>query len=193
MLKASRLTALLVLASLLSGCTGALIVGGATGISMAHDRRTAGTYVEDQNIELKAMNELAKDKTISSKAHVSVTSYNRIVLLSGEVLDEPMRTRAMELVRRVSNIRKIHNELVVAKPSTLSRRSKDTWITTKIKTRLFSIKRKDFDPSRVKVVTERGTVYLMGLVTREEASDVVDLVRNIKGVHKVVKIFEYTN
>ena len=193
MLKASRLTALLVLASLLSGCTGALIVGGATGISMAHDRRTAGTYVEDQNIELKAMNELAKDKTISSKAHVSVTSYNRIVLLSGEVLDEPMRTRAMELVRRVSNIRKIHNELVVAKPSTLSRRSKDTWITTKIKTRLFSIKRKDFDPSRVKVVTERGTVYLMGLVTREEANDVVALVRNIKGVHKVVKIFEYTN
>jgi osmotically-inducible protein OsmY len=193
MFNAIRMTALLVLASILGGCTGALIVGGATGISMAHDRRTAGTYVEDQNIELKAMNELAKDKNISSKAHVSVTSYNRIVLLSGEVLDDAMRTRAVELVRRVSNIRKIHNELVIAKPSTLSRRSKDTWITTKIKTKLFNIKRKNFDPSRVKVVTERGTVYLMGLVTREEAADVVELVRKVAGVRKVVKVFEYTN
>ncbi len=191
MIRPTRFIALLTLAAMLSGCTGALIVGTATGIQMAHDRRTAGTFVEDQNIELKALNELAKDREIAEKAHVSVTSYNRIVLLSGEVHDQAMRERAERLVRRVRNIRRIHNELVIAKPSTLSRRSKDTWITTKIKTRLFRVKRKDFDPTRVKVVTERGTVYLMGLVRRAEAKEVVDAIRDTSGVRKIVKVFEY--
>ena len=177
---------------LLQACAPAVVVGGGTAAMAVHDRRTAGDFIEDQNIEFKAYNRISADKELSSRSHISVTSYNRVVLLTGQTPTPELRARAEELVRGIRNVRRVHNELTIAAPNSLGVRSTDTWITTKVKTALFRIdKLPDFDPTRVKVVTENGTVYLMGLLTPEEAEAVVDVVRQIKGVQRVVKIFEY--
>jgi osmotically-inducible protein OsmY len=178
-------------ASLLQGCAGAIVAGGATGASVIHDRRTAGTVLEDQNIEFKAMDALASDQELRAQAHISATSYNQVVLLSGEAPTQELRARAEALVAKIPKVRRVHNEVVIAAPSGMSARASDSWITTKVKTSLFEVKLKDFDPTRVKVVTENGIVFLMGLLTRQEADAVVDVVRQVSGVQRVVKIFEY--
>ncbi len=174
----------------LSGC-GVLVVGGtATAAGVVHDRRTAGTVVEDQAIELKAYEVL--DSQRLANAHVNVTSYNNNVLLSGEVPDESTREWVEERVAEVEKVRQIHNELAVAPPSSLGSRSNDAWITTKVKTSLVRISGlPGFDPTRVKVVTERGSVYLMGLVTQAEGDAAASVARQIAGVQRVVKLFEY--
>ncbi|NIP73384.1 MAG: BON domain-containing protein [Gammaproteobacteria bacterium] len=181
----------LAVAPVLQGCAGAILAGGVTAANIAHDRRTAGSFVEDQNIELKASSELASDKELEQQTHVKVISYNQVVLLTGQAPSQELRSRAESLVRTVPKVRRVHNEIQIASPSALSARSSDTWITSKVKVRLFRIEMKNFDPTRVKVTTSNGTVYLMGLVTRAEADAVVDVVRKIEGVQRVVKIFEY--
>jgi len=179
--------------SVISGCAPAVIVGG-TAINAAHDRRTLGSFVEDQNIELKGYDALSKVEGMDEQANVSITSYNGVVLLSGQTPTPEMSRQAEDAVRNVPKVRKIHNELSIAAPSSIGIRSSDTWVTTKVKTNLFKVdNHKNFDPTRVKVVTENGTVYLMGIVNRTEADDVVAVVRKIKGVQRVVKIFEYMN
>jgi len=179
--------------AILSGCAPALLVGG-TAVNAAHDRRTLGSFVEDQNIELKAYDAMSKIPEFTDQTHISITSYNGIVLLSGQTPTSEMSQQAEEIVRTMEKVRKVHNELNIAAPSSMGIRSSDTWVTTKVKTNLFKVdNHKDFDPTRVKVVTENGTVYLMGLVKKTEAEDVVNVVRNIKGVQRVVKIFEYIN
>lgn len=178
--------------SLLSGCPGAVLVGGGTAVTAAHDRRTMGSFVEDTNIELKIYNAISKDEELKKSSHISVTSYNGIVLLSGETPTADMRARAESYARDVEKVRKVQNELVIASPASMSSASSDTWITTKVKTNLFKVKgHEGFDPTRVKVVTENGTVFLMGILTHSEADAVVEVVRNIAGVQRVVKIFEY--
>jgi len=187
-----RILLSLLTVTLLSGCPGAVIVGGGTAVTAAHDRRTMGSFVEDTNIELKTYSAISKDKELKDSSHISVTSYNGIVLLSGETPTAEMRARAESIARGIEKVRKVQNELVIASPASLSSASSDTWITTKVKTNLFKIKgHEDFDPTRVKVVTENGTVYLMGILRHDEADAVVDVVRNISGVQRVVKIFEY--
>jgi len=186
--------AILLIATVLGGCAPALIVGTGTAASAAHDRRTLGSFVEDQNIELKAYDILTKNAVVHGESNISVTSYNGIVLLSGQTPSAETRAKAEELIKSIPKLRKIHNELDIAAPSSLGIRSSDTWVTTKVKTNLFKVKgHQDFDPSRVKVITENGTVFLMGLVNRVEADDVVEVVRNIGGVQRVVKVFEYTD
>lgn len=178
--------------SLLSGCPGAVLVGGGTAVTAAHDRRTMGSFVEDSNIELKVYNAISKDEELKNSSHISVTSYNGIVLLSGETPTADMRARAESYARNVEKVRKVQNELVIASPASMSAATSDTWITTKVKTNLFKVKgHEGFDPTRVKVVTENGTVFLMGILTHSEADAVVEVVRNIAGVQRVVKIFEY--
>ena len=182
---------ILSIASLLQACAGAFIAGGAA-VSAAHDRRSLGSFVEDQNIELKAYDLISNDPEIDKDSNISVTSYNGIVLLSGQAPTPESRNRAEQLVRQIPQIRKIHNELSIGPSSTIGIRSNDTWVTTKIKTNLLKVKNhENFDPTRVKVVTENGTVYLMGLLNPQEADDVVNVIRSIKGVQKVVKMFEY--
>lgn len=179
------------LVSILSGCAGLAIGGAATGASVVHDRRTAGTIVEDQAIEFKAIDALSKNR-IFDDAHINITSYNNAVLLSGEVAAPELRRRAAQIVSRIDQVKKVYNELAVAPPSSLTSRGTDTWITTKVKTSLFQIDGfPDFDPTRVKVVTERGIVYLMGLLRPLEAEAVTSTVRRVGGVQKVVKLFEY--
>ena len=185
---------ILLLVVLLQGCASAVVGGAAAGASMAHDRRSVGTFVDDEIIEIKAMEKIISDKELFDQTHINVTSYNNIILLSGEAPTDALRSKAFSLVSGIPKVRKVHNELVLAAPSSLLTRSSDTWITTKVKTNLFNIKHlQGFDPTRIKVVSENGTVFLMGIVTRAEADAAVEASRTVKGVQRVVKLFEYLN
>lgn len=177
---------------ILNGCAPLVVGGTATGVAMVHDRRTAGTVLEDQSIEFKALSALRKEEDLYRQSHINVTSYNMMVLLSGETPTEAYKQRAGEIVGNAEKVRQVYNELSVAAPSSMMTRSSDTLITGKVKTSLFSIKGLEgFDPTRVKVVTENGTVYLMGLLTRREGDAVAEEARRVGGVQRVVKLFEY--
>ncbi len=183
---------LLITALLLNGCVPLVVVGGAAATaSVVHDRRTTGSIVEDQAIELRVINGLAKDKELSKQSHINVTSYDYIVLLSGETPSEAFRTRAGEIARAQKEVRRVHNELVIAAPSSMMTRSSDSLITSKVKSALFKVKAEGFDPTRVKVVTENGTVFLMGLLHRQEASEVTEQARKISGVQRIVTLYRY--
>lgn len=182
----------ILIAATVSGCAGAVIAGGAAGASAAHDRRTVGTVVSDQEIEIKAI-AARKEDPIFEGSHINVISFNGVVLLTGEAPTAEVRQRMEEKVRAIRDVRKVYNEITIAAPSAFASHASDAWITTKAKASLFKVKLEHFDPTRVKVHTENGTVYLMGLVTRAEADAVVDQVRQISGVQRVVKVFEYTD
>jgi osmotically-inducible protein OsmY len=177
----------LLLCALLAGCELALIgaVGG-TYYTAMEDRRTAGTQLEDEGIELRAGNRL--NERFGNKAHTSVNVYNRWVLLTGEVPDEATRAEAEKIVLAVPNVRGVANELQIAGISNLSSRANDSFITSKVKARM--VDGKKVNPVHVKVVTEAGVVFLMGIVTDSEATHAVDIARTTGGVRKVVKIFE---
>lgn len=177
--------------ALLSGCAAAVIAGAAAGTAAVYDRRTTGTLIDDEFIELKAIDAIGKDQELHEQAHLNVTSFNNIVLLTGETPNETLRQRTTELVRNLPKVRKVHNEIVVAAPSSLLTRTGDTWITGKVKTALLNAQQ--LDAARVKVVTENGVVYLMGLVTRQEADAATEMARQVDGVQRVVKVFEYTD
>ena len=174
---------------ILHACAAVVVTGGATGATVAHDRRTTGTFIEDQAIELKANQRIYSDKELHEQTHLNVISYNTVVLVTGEAPTEELRSRAIEIVRNVPKVKHIHNEITIAAPSAMVSRSSDTLITAKVKTKLLTIK--GFDGTRVKVVTENGIVYLMGLLTREESDVATDAARQVGGVQKVVKLFQY--
>ena len=187
------LAALLSVNPLLNGCVPVVLIGGAaaTTASVVHDRRTAGSIVEDQAIELRIKTALNKDDEIANQVHINVTSYNGIVLLSGEAPNQALSSRAAGIARDDRQVRRVHNELKIAAPSSAMTRSSDSWITTKVKSSLIGIDIKGFDPSRIKVVTENGTVYLMGMVYHREADAVVARTQQVQGVQRIVKLFEY--
>jgi osmotically-inducible protein OsmY len=185
----SRLTLLLPLFLLLPGCAPAIVAGAATGAAVAHDRRTFGSMIDDQTIEMKAGSAIVGNTTLRDQTHVNVTSMNGIVLLSGEASTLEDRDQVLRLVRDVSGVRRISNELRIATPSPFGSRAKDSLITSAIKSRL--LVSPDVDPTRVKVITENGTVYLMGIVTRDEGERAAGYAAGIDGVERVVKIYEY--
>ncbi len=174
----------------LSACT-PLVVGGAvvTAITVAHDRRSAGRVVDDKILHVRAQK--AIHQAIKDDKHVKVDVYNGVVLLTGEVLTDADRRLAEDATASVSGVRKVVNELHVGHPTRVQQRVKDTSISSRVKTALLKVDVPDFDPTRVKVTTVRGTVYLMGLVTRREAAKVTERIRHLKGVKKVVTVFEY--
>ena len=173
-------------AAQLSAC--ALVVGGAMvgGTMVAIDRRTTGTQLEDQSIESKASSRVRE--LVGDRGHVVVTSYNRTVLLTGEVPTEADRTAVEQAVQRIENVRSTVNELAVMPPSSMSTRSNDSFLTGKVKATF--VDAKDLQANAFKVVTERGTVYLMGRVTEREATRATDLARTVSGVQKVVRVFD---
>jgi osmotically-inducible protein OsmY len=184
--KILRAGAALLAAAALSGCA-ALLVGGALGTALVvTDRRTAGTQLEDQNIELKSLTRIRE--AVGERGHVSATSYNRQVLLTGEVASEADRTAIEQSIGRIEGVRSIVNELAVMGASSMTARSNDTILTSKVKASF--IDAKDLHASAVKVVTERGVVYLMGRVTEREATRASDIARGVAGVQKVVRVFE---
>lgn len=189
-----KLKALLILiipVVLLQGCATAVVTGAATGAAVIHDRRSTGTVIDDQGIEFKASNALFSNKAIYDQSHINVTSYNGIVLLTGETPTEALKQQVTAEVQAISKVRRIHNELLIAAPSALPSRSSDAWITSKIKAKLTTDE--SIDPFYIKVVTEHGIVYLMGLVSHAEADRAVSIVTQSAGVQRVIKIFEYTD
>jgi osmotically-inducible protein OsmY len=181
-------TLALVLAAVqLTGCAPLLVGGAVVGSTMmVSDRRTAGTLVEDQAIELKANNRLKE--VINDRSHVNVTSYNRTVLLTGEAATDADKAAIEQTVQKVDNVKSTVNELAVTIPSALSTRSNDALLTGKVKATF--IDAKDLQVNAFKVITERGVVYLMGRVTEREATRATDLARSVSGVQKVVRVFE---
>jgi osmotically-inducible protein OsmY len=175
------------LSTQLTACVPVIVGGAAVGGSMAADRRTSGTYIEDQAIELKASKAIAD--SLKEKVHANITSFNRQVLITGEVSDDANKKKAESLVKPIENVASIKNYLEIAKNSSLSVRTNDAYITSKVKANF--LKENKFSANYVKVVTESGTVYLLGLVTHKEADDAVEIARSIGGVKTVVKVFEY--
>ena len=174
--------------ALLQGCIEMAVMGGAgVAVATVEDRRTTGTQLEDRGIELRAGNRI--DDRYGDRVHVNVTSFNRYVLLTGEVPDEQSRGDIETMVRGVPNVQGVSNDLQVAGRSSATSRSNDTLITTNVKTRFADANK--FNVFHVKVVTEAAVVYLLGIVTEQEAADAVEIARTTSGVRKVVKMFEY--
>ena len=176
------------LVSTLQGCAPLVVGGAATGAAVAVDRRTTGVFVGDQEIELRALARLRE--TFPQKTdNISATSFNRQVLLTGQVPDESTRGRATDVVKGIPDVRTVFNELSVAGVTSLTSDANDVAITSKVKTRLLRDER--VPGANIKVVTEAGVVYLMGLVTQAEASAATDIAPTTSGVTKVVTLFEF--
>ena len=173
---------------LLHGCA-PLVVGGAAagGIMVAQDRRTVGTLTEDEGIEIKASGRIGE--RYKDGVHINVTSYNRMVLLTGEVPDAAARAEVERIARGVENVRGVYNETVVSGVTSYTARSNDAITTSKVKGRFLDANK--FNTMHVKVVTENNVVYLMGLVSKKEAADATEIARTTSGVQKVVRVFEY--
>ncbi len=172
----------------LHGCGTVLTAVDSDPIEEDNGERTLGYLVEDYNIETKAMVNINAAATAFETAHIDVVSYNGYVLLVGQVPTEALKNQATEVVRKIRGVRRIYNELEIAAPSSGMTRTSDTWITAKVKS--FLLGNPDIQAYRVKVVTENGVVYLMGLATRAEVQRIVDQASSISGVQKVVKLFE---
>lgn len=189
-----KLTLISLLPILLSGCAAAVVGAGAaagTTATIAHDRRTTGTFIEDQAIELKAVKSFFFDKEINDSSHINVTSYNTVVLITGETPSKDIRQRIVNIVKTTPKVTHVYDELTIAAPSSWTSRASDSLITSKVKTKLLTLK--NFDGTRVKVVTEKGVVYLMGLLTRAESDVATRETQQTGGVQKVVKLFQYVD
>lgn len=172
---------------LLQGCFPIVAAGIGAGAVMIADRRTSGAYVDDESIELKASNLMRQH--FGALNHINITSYNRNVLLTGEVQNENVREQAQRLVTGIANVRAVINELIIGPASPMSARGNDALITSNIKTRFLGNGR--FAANHIKVVTEANAVFLLGLVTRAEGDEAAEIARTSKGVSKVIKVFEY--
>tara|TARA_B100001250_G_scaffold307313_1_gene269145 strand:- start:1246 stop:1827 length:582 start_codon:yes stop_codon:yes gene_type:complete len=189
--KKSRWIILLLILPYLSGCAITAAGSGTAAGAATLDRRTAGTIIEDQAIELKAYRAIQANKELSKQTHINITSYNTAVLVTGESPLDEMREKIIAAVTSIEKVTHVYNEITIAAPSSIVSRSSDTYITTKVKTKLFADK--ILSGLVIKVVTEKGVVYLMGIITREEGEIATKIARETGGVQKVVKLFQYLN
>jgi len=174
----------------ISGCTSVVNASREKPIEDDRGTRTFGSKIDDSLIETKAGVNIAKaDPDLDNNSHIVVTSFNGVVLLAGQTPREDLKAKAEQAASAVQRVKTVHNELQVLQPSSLLARQNDAWLTTKIKTQMLT------DPSipgsRIKVVTENGIVYLLGLLTKKEAAQATNLVQGVSGVQKIVKLFEY--
>ncbi|WP_328985748.1 BON domain-containing protein [Thiorhodovibrio winogradskyi] len=175
--------------TLLSACAPMVVGGVALGGAVLHERRSAQTVLGDETIELQAIHYYHQNPDISEHSSISVTSYNYEALLTGQAESAAVSRRFAELIARLPKVTKVYNEVEIGPNISLTRKSQDTYLGSRAKLALADIKIPDFDPLRVKVVAENGVIYLMGLVTPEEAEATVEKVRRIPGVVRVVRIF----
>lgn len=178
--------ACLALLPALTACVPVAAVGVGAGVLALSDRRPTETYIGDEAIEARTANRI--NESFGNNTHVNATSYNRVVLLSGEVPTEAAKAEVEKITLGVPNVRAITNELVVAAVTSFSSRGNDSYVTSKVKARF--IEHNKFAPNHVKVVTEAGTVYLLGMVTQRESDAAVEIARTTGGVLKVVRVFE---
>lgn len=186
-----RLAALLLAACLLQGCAAA-VVGGTTAAVAAHDRRSFGTVMDDQTIEVQVRDAIYASPDIGEESHVKVEVYKRVVLLMGETDTQARRDSAGQIAAAVEHVDHVVNEIAVKQAAGLGGRFNNSWLTAKVNTALLTNNPvPGFDATRIKVVSADGTVYLMGLVSRAEADAVAEVARNVGGVDRVVKVFNY--
>ncbi|MDR2710979.1 MAG: BON domain-containing protein [Burkholderiales bacterium] len=172
----------------MSGCAPILVGAAATtGVVVATDRRTTGSQLDDATMSTSIMFKI--NEKYGDKVHVSVASYNGIILLTGEVPDQATSEGAAKIAEKEDRVRAVQNELLVGPLTDLSSRANDSYITSKVKTRFVD---SDFSPTHIKVVTERGIVYLLGIVKKEEGDQAVEIARKTSGVKRVIRIFEYS-
>ncbi len=180
-------TLILILTLTLTGCSSM----SSTPVSEDYGRRTFGTWWDDKMLQSNGLRNIKASHEQLKKAHITVTSFNGVLLLTGQVPSEELREIAANQVKDLRKVRKVHNELEVAGPTSTVARANDGWLTTKVKTKLGLSDQAEGD--RIKVITENGVVYLMGLLTRDEADAAVQLAQSVYGVQKIVKVFEYIN
>ncbi|MBA4502476.1 BON domain-containing protein [Marinobacterium marinum] len=181
--------AMILASTVLTGCSSIISATREEPIQEDQSSRTLGSYLEDESIETKTLVNLSKGSQALAGSHVNVVSYNGQVLLIGQVPEEQVKREAGEIASQVRHVRKVHNELEVAGPTSAIVRSNDAYLTSRIKVQMMADKR--IASGRIKVVTENGVVYLMGLVAPSEADLAVDVTRSVTGVRKIVKVFEY--
>lgn len=173
----------------LQGCSNVISLFKDEPIETDEGKRSTGSWIDDEIIETKALVNLDKADPALAQAHISATSFNGVILLTGQVPTEELRQLAGATASKINKVRQVHNEIAVSGTISLVARSNDGWISTKVKSKLLADH--SVRGSRIKVVTENGVVYLMGLVTRDEADRAADVARKSNGVQKVVRIFEY--
>jgi osmotically-inducible protein OsmY len=174
---------------LLQGCAAAVVAGTASAVTAANDRRTIGSQIDDNNIEIKASIALSEVERIEKFTHINAVSVNGIVLLVGQVPNQEMKDEAQRTIEDVSGIRKIHNQIRIGSNIGITTQTHDSWLTSKVKGQLLTAK--DISSNNIKVVTENAEVFLMGLVSEQESNQAVNIARNVSGVERVIKVFEY--
>lgn len=183
-----KLLSLLSILMLLHGCAAAVVAGGATAVTVASDRRTLGNQVDDSAIAMQIRRLLAADELTAKGSNINVTSYNGVVLLTGQTATENIRQRATSLTGTIEGVQEIHNQIRLGNNTSLTTRTRDSWITTKVKSQLLT----DSAVSglNIRVVTENSEVFLMGLVSKAEADKAVEITRHVEGVSRVIRAFE---
>ncbi|HEY0921742.1 division/outer membrane stress-associated lipid-binding lipoprotein [Rheinheimera pacifica] len=176
------------LLALLQGCAAAVVAGGASAVTSANDRRTLGAQIDDKNVVLKAKRALSDDATTAEGSNINVTSYNGVLLLTGQTRNEAIRQQAQALVGKIDGVRDVQNQIRLGNNTAMTTRTRDSWISTKVKTQLLADEQ--VSGLNIKVVTENAEVFLMGLVTEQEAAKAVDIARHVEGVSRVVRAFE---
>lgn len=177
------------IAILLQGCVAVAVVGVVGGASVAADNRSLGNQIDDQKIELDAHNILTKSAALNDNTHLNVISVNGSVLIVGQAPNSYLRDQAIKAINEVNGVKQLHNQIRVSNTTSFTTRTNDVWLTSKVKTALFG--NEALDATNIKVVTENGEVFLMGLVTQAQATIAIDIARNVGGVNRVFKIFEY--
>ncbi|WP_085298834.1 division/outer membrane stress-associated lipid-binding lipoprotein [Cognaticolwellia mytili] len=185
------IVAIIISAALLQGCIAAAVVGVVGGASVATDNRSLGNQIDDQKIELDAHKRLAENDALSANTNLQVISVNGSVLVVGQAPNSYLRDQAIKLFSEINGVNQLHNQIRIGNTTAFTTKTNDIWLTSKVKTALFSDKK--LNANNIKVVTENGEVFLMGLVTKAQADIAVDIARNVGGVNRVLKIFEYIN
>lgn len=173
---------------LLQGCAAAVVAGGASAVTAANDRRTLGSQIDDNSIVIKARRALSDDQLTAKGSNLNVTSYNGVLLLTGQTSSEQVREQAQRLVQDIPSVKTVHNQIRISNNTSLTTRTRDSWIGTKVKSQLLADEQ--VSGLNIKVVTENAEVFLMGLVGGTEADKAVNIARNVEGVVRVVKAFE---
>ena len=184
-----KLVAIISVIALLQGCAGAVMVGAVGGAKMANDERSMSTQISDTNAGFDITGALSKYEDLNNQTNITGVVMNGNVLMYGQAPNSMLHDKAIKAVQELNIGGKIHNQIRIGNPTSFTTRSNDTWVTTKVKGRMLN--EKSLDVTRIKVITENGEVFLLGLIERSQADLAVDVARNTAGVRKVVKVFEY--
>jgi len=188
-IKPMKLTAILLTLAALQGCAAVAVVAITTGASMATDRRSLGNQIDDQSIEIEAYNEIAKNQSLSDNTNLHISSVNGSVLIVGQAPNTFLKDQAIKILHNIGEVTRIHDQIRIGNTTSVITQTNDVWLTSKVKTALFSSD--EVSGKDIKVITENAEVFLMGIVSKKEADTAVNIARNIRGVSRVFKAFEY--